>query len=160
MIGGIFATDTYLGFAKDGKIPWHVSEDFKFFRKMTDGGKILMGRKTFESLPRVLPNRHHIVITGDPNYNHQWTYDDNVEVIHSLSELNTNNLWVIGGPALLIEVGEVIGYDVVYHSTIKGDDYDCDVRLDVARIVGNLTNVAIMDLRDFKVDKYVNEDKF
>ena len=51
---------------RDNKIPWHLPEDFKWFKKLTTGHFILMGRKTFESLGRPLPNRTNIVVTRTP----------------------------------------------------------------------------------------------
>lgn len=48
------------------KIPWHLPEDFKWFKKMTTGNVIVMGRKTFESIGRPLPNRTTIVLTRSP----------------------------------------------------------------------------------------------
>jgi dihydrofolate reductase len=50
----------------DGKIPWHLPEDFKWFKKMTMGNVIVMGRKTFESLGRPLPSRKNLVLTKHP----------------------------------------------------------------------------------------------
>jgi dihydrofolate reductase len=49
--------------AVDGKIPWHVSEDMKRFKRLTTGHAIIMGRKTYESIGRPLPNRTNIVLT-------------------------------------------------------------------------------------------------
>ena len=61
----------------DNKLLWHIPEDLKRFKSITSGNTIVMGRKTFESLPGVLPNRKHVVITRDKNY----TVDnENVEV--------------------------------------------------------------------------------
>lgn len=54
--------------AVDGKIPWHLPDDFKRFKQVTSGHHIIMGRKTFESLPGLLPNRTHIVITKNRGY--------------------------------------------------------------------------------------------
>jgi dihydrofolate reductase len=51
---------------KDGAMPWHISEDLKRFKRLTMGTVMIMGRKTFESLPRLLPGRRHIVLTRDP----------------------------------------------------------------------------------------------
>lgn len=48
---------------KDNALPWHIPEDLKFFKKATAGKIMIMGRKTFESLPGHLPNRYHIVIS-------------------------------------------------------------------------------------------------
>lgn len=51
---------------RDNKIPWHLPEDFRWFKKLTTGHFVLMGRKTFESLGRPLPNRTNIVVTRAP----------------------------------------------------------------------------------------------
>ena len=52
----------------DNKLLWHISEDLKRFKEITMDNTIIMGRKTFESLPGILPGRKHIVITRDQNY--------------------------------------------------------------------------------------------
>jgi len=53
---------------KDNKLIWHLSDDLKRFKKLTSGHYIIMGRKTFESFPKPLPNRTHVVISRQPNY--------------------------------------------------------------------------------------------
>ena len=53
---------------KDNDLIWHLSDDLKRFKKLTSGHHIIMGRKTFESFPKPLPNRTHIVITRQSNY--------------------------------------------------------------------------------------------
>ena len=53
---------------KDNKLLWHLSDDLKRFKKLTSGHHIIMGRKTFESFPKPLPNRTHVVITRQDNY--------------------------------------------------------------------------------------------
>jgi len=53
---------------KDNQMLWHLPNDFKFFKTETTGHFIIMGRKTFESFPKPLPNRTHIVITRQENY--------------------------------------------------------------------------------------------
>jgi dihydrofolate reductase len=50
---------------KDGRLPWHVSDDLRHFKRVTMGSAMIMGRRTFESLPGLLPGRRHIVLTGD-----------------------------------------------------------------------------------------------
>ena len=54
---------------KDNKIIWHLPDDYKRFKEITSGHYIIMGRKTFESLQKPLPNRTHIVISRQENYN-------------------------------------------------------------------------------------------
>lgn len=53
---------------KDGDLPWRLPEDWKHFRRTTMGHALLMGRRTWESLPGALPGRHSIVISRDPSY--------------------------------------------------------------------------------------------
>ena len=60
------AENNALGINND--LPWHLPDDFKRFKSLTTGHKIIMGRKTLESFPKALPNREHIVITRDKNY--------------------------------------------------------------------------------------------
>lgn len=53
---------------KDNRMLWHLPDDFKRFKQLTSGHYIIMGRKTFESLPGMLPNRTHVIITRQPDY--------------------------------------------------------------------------------------------
>jgi dihydrofolate reductase len=52
----------------DGDLPWKIPEDMRFFRTITTGHVLIMGRKTFETFPSLLPNRFHIIVTRQPNY--------------------------------------------------------------------------------------------
>ena len=87
---------------KDNKLIWHLPADLKRFKELTTGKTIIMGRKTFESLGRVLPNRKHIVLTK----NKSWKYDDSqVKVITSIDELekeikDEEENFVIGGASI------------------------------------------------------------
>jgi dihydrofolate reductase len=53
---------------RNGKLPWHLPADLRHFKEVTMGTPMIMGRRTFESLPGLLPGRRHIVITRDPNW--------------------------------------------------------------------------------------------
>jgi dihydrofolate reductase len=84
---------------KDNELLWHLPDDFKRFKAITTGHSIIMGRKTFESFPRPLPNRFHIIITRDRTYT---TPHENCEVVHSLKEAYARAegkevVYVIGG---------------------------------------------------------------
>lgn len=86
----------------DNKLLWHISEDLKMFKKITTGKAIVMGRKTFESIGKALPNRKNIVLTRDENF-----HANDVEVIHdplmafeialSYDDSDESELIVIGG---------------------------------------------------------------
>ena len=101
---------------KDGKLPWHIPGDLKRFKQLTMGSAMLMGRKTFGSLPGVLPGRQHIVMTHDP----KWQVEG-VDVVHDLDSAiaaaGKTPISVIGGAAIFdlfepiadkIELTEVI----------------------------------------------------
>ena len=66
---------------RGGKLPWHISEDLKRFKALTMGSVMVMGRKTFESLPGLLPGRRHIVLTRDADWR-----AEGAEVAHSVDE--------------------------------------------------------------------------
>ena len=53
---------------KDGRLPWHLPADLQHFKRVTMGTPMIMGRRTFESLPGLLPGRRHIVLTRDPTW--------------------------------------------------------------------------------------------
>ena len=69
---------------KDNKLIWHLSKDLQHFKTLTNGHAVIMGRKTFESMPRALPNRTNIVITRQSDYQ-----AENITVTSSLSEALT-----------------------------------------------------------------------
>ena len=80
---------------KDGALPWNLPEDLKFFRKTTTGHPILMGRKTWESLGRPLPNRRNLILSRTLPDQH------GAEVLRSLADLDSLELegpvYIIGG---------------------------------------------------------------
>jgi dihydrofolate reductase len=112
-----------------GKLPWHLPADLKRFKALTMGSAMIMGRKTFESLPGRLPGRRHIVLTRDPD----WAAEG-AEVAHDVDKAlrlgGGEPLSVIGGADIFglflpladrIELTEVIG-------AIEGDTYIDDPR--------------------------------
>ena len=104
---------------------WHLPDDFKRFKDLTSHHHIIMGRKTLQSFPKLLPNRTHIVITRDKDFSQQ-----NVVVTHSMEEAlravrNDEQPFIIGG-------GEIyeIGMDVAHrieltrvHGRFKADTF-------------------------------------
>jgi len=82
---------------KDNQLLWHITEDMKFFKSLTQGGTIIMGRKTYESIGRPLPNRRNIVISRSFSF-----LDKRVEVFHSIEEAidaasSDEKVFIIGG---------------------------------------------------------------
>ena len=69
---------------KNNELVWHLPEDLKHFRELTTGHTIIMGRKTYESLGKPLPNRKHIIFSQNPDLK---INEENVQVVHSLLEI-------------------------------------------------------------------------
>ncbi len=87
---------------KDNKLIWHLPEDLKRFKQITTGKNIIMGRKTFESLGRVLPNRKHIILCNDMEMDID---NENVEILDDISKLDKyinsgEENFVIGGATI------------------------------------------------------------
>ncbi|OTG64695.1 dihydrofolate reductase [Acinetobacter silvestris] len=77
----VVAMDQQRCIGKGNDLPWHISADLKHFKAITQGGVVVMGRKTLESMGRALPKRVNWVITRDPN----WTFEG-VKVAHSIED--------------------------------------------------------------------------
>ncbi len=90
----VVAMDAQRGIGVDNKLPWHLPEDLAHFKRITSGHPIIMGRKTFDSIGRALPNRRNIVITRNPDWRH-----DGVEAVNSLEAAVA---LVAGAPAFII----------------------------------------------------------
>jgi dihydrofolate reductase len=114
---------------KDGGLPWHIPGDLKRFKQLTMGSAMIMGRKTFDSLPGVLPGRRHIVLTRDKAWAHE-----GVDVVHSkeeaLAAAGDDAVTIIGGSDIFamfhedadrIELTEVL-------AEIPGDTFMPDPR--------------------------------
>ncbi len=108
----IAAIDENRVLGKDNQLIWHLTEDLKRFKRLTTGHAIIMGRKTFESLPKALPNRHNIVVTRNKNYSSK-----GITVCHSLEKaiecaIEDDQTFVIGG-------GQIYEQAIGWASTIE-----------------------------------------
>ena len=94
----IWAQDTNNAIGKNGALPWHFSEDLKNFKKLTTGNTIIMGRKTWDSLPiKPLPDRRNIVISSTNQKNVE-SYASIENCIESLSDdKEVSDVYIIGG---------------------------------------------------------------
>lgn len=107
----------------DNKIPWHLPADLQRFKKITMGHPIIMGRKTFESLPALLPGRQHFVLTRNPKY-----IAKGCTVITNWMQLEIlidGKAFVIGGADIYnyaLPVAKHL-YTAVVHAELEGDTY-------------------------------------
>ncbi len=124
---------------KDNKLIWHLPEDLKRFKNLTTGHNIIMGRKTFESLGRVLPNRKHIVLCNDVSLNIE---NENVEVLSDVNLLDKyiksdEENFVIGGATiyrLLLPKASKL-YITKINESFEGDVYFPEIDLDDWKVV-------------------------
>ena len=84
---------------KDNKLLWHIPDDLRRFKELTTNHNIIMGRKTFESIGRILPNRKHIIFSQNPDFKIE---NENIEIVHSMLQIqqyieDENENFVIGG---------------------------------------------------------------
>ena len=117
---------------RGGDLPWHLRSDMKFFRKVTMGKPVIMGRRTFESLPQILDGRLNIVLSRDDGF----VVPDGVAVARSLeegieiaraacAETGASEITVIGGEDVFREVLPQVGriYLTEVHATPEADTW-------------------------------------
>ena len=117
---------------KDNDLLWHLPDDFKRFKILTSGHYIIMGRKTFESFPKPLPNRVHIIITRNKKYQ----VPEECLLAHSLQEAlkkvpHDQKVYIIGGGEIYkqaIDLADCIELTRVHHS-FDADAFFPDVDL-------------------------------
>ncbi|MFW2831475.1 dihydrofolate reductase [Sphingomonas sp. ID0503] len=91
---------------RDGKLPWHIPADLKHFKAKTQGAPMIMGRKTFDSLPGLLPGRAHIVLTRDPH----WSAEGAMAVYsaeEALAAVEGTRVSVIGGAEIFAVFADI-----------------------------------------------------
>lgn len=122
----IVAMDKNRLIGKDNDIPWHIPHDLKHFKNTTTGHTIIMGRKTYESLPKPLPNRPHIVITSDKNY----TTHKEVKIVHSIEDAilaapDNEEVFVVGGAKIYEQFLDKVNklYLTFIDHAFEGDTY-------------------------------------
>lgn len=130
MIRAILAHDAFWGIGKDGGLPWPKnSDDLKWFKESTQGGVVVMGRKTWESLPvKPLPGRTNAIVTTQPIENALGNIVVDINrLLEILPKMNyTQNVWIIGGAQLLTSTLGII--DEIWLNNVGGN-YDCDTFL-------------------------------
>ena len=96
----IWAQDKNGGIGKDGQLPWHISEDLKNFKSLTLNSTIIMGRKTWDSLPiKPLPNRKNIILSETKKSN-GIIYSSFEECMNEIKKQNLEKIFVIGGRSI------------------------------------------------------------
>lgn len=124
MISLIVAMGKNRVIGKDNQMPWHLPADLAYFKKVTTGHPIIMGRKTFQSIGRPLPNRENIILTRDKMFKH-----DNCTIINCVEEAlalaASKDIFVIGGAEIyeqFLPFAKKI-YITQIHENFSGDTF-------------------------------------
>lgn len=129
MITIIAAAGENNSLGKDNDLVWHLPDDFKRFKELTSGNYILMGRKTFESFPKPLPNRKHLIITRQKDYKvpENCFVFDTIE--NAIDFSKNQDIWIIGGGEIYkqsMEIADRIELTRV-HSEFEADTFFPDI---------------------------------
>ena len=134
------STNNVIGF--DNKLIWNIPKDLKRFKELTQGHSVIMGRKTFESLPNPLPKRRNIIITKNKDYS-----QNGIEVTSNIEDAidlckSDSQPFIIGGGEIYsqtIEIVDKIELTRVYKE-YQGDAFFPDIPLDKFELANELVN--------------------
>lgn len=137
MITVIAAVAENNALGKENQLLWHLPDDFKRFKSLTSGHYIIMGRKTFESFPKPLPNRTHVIISRQANYQ-----PEGCMVVNSLEQAleacpKTEEVFIIGGGEIYkqsIAVADKLDLTKV-HASFEADTHFPEVDLSEWQLV-------------------------
>ena len=129
---------------KDNELVWHLPNDFKRFKTLTSGHHIIMGRKTFVSFPKPLPNRTHIIITRQKNYQAEGCIIvDSIEKALSICPKDEDSFIIGGGEIYTLGLAYTDKIEITrVHSSFEADAYFPEI-----------------NKKDWKLEKYEFNEK-
>lgn len=136
MIKAIFAVDHWGGMGLNGSLPWpHHTEDLQYFKEQTQGGIVVMGRRTWDDpkMPKPLPGRTNYIVTNRPIFGYGVTTirGNLIEKIKGIQDsYPKKDIWIIGGPGILMETKDIV--DQVHITHFKGQ-FRTDVQIDLRK---------------------------
>ncbi len=139
----ILAIDSKNGLAKNGTIPWKSKKDMTFFKSKTNNKIVVMGRKTFESLPGPLKNRLNVILST-PRYS-----ENNIFYTNDVDTLLKENVIFIGGKSIYEQFIPLC--ETVWVTRFK-KDYDCDLFFDYD--FSNFSSIVHEDDEELTITEY------
>ena len=150
---------------KGNQLPWHISEDLQHFKRITQGGIVIMGRKTYESMGRALPNRINWVITRDQNWS-----AEGVKVANSiesaleqasadLNQVEKQSLFIIGGGEIFTQTLDIADRLEITHVEldVQGDAFYPSITDDFV-LATYSDHVSEKNAIAFRFAQYLKED--
>tara|TARA_R110000796_G_scaffold177103_1_gene294002 strand:+ start:1284 stop:1751 length:468 start_codon:yes stop_codon:yes gene_type:complete len=150
----ILAADTDWGIGKDGTMPWpHNSDDLAWFKECTIDSTVIMGRKTWDSLPfKPLPDRQNIIVSRKLNVDAYYNCAImGIDILKELGQHSSESTWIIGGAQLLETMIPFI--DEIWISRIDGT-YACDTFLP-EQLIKKLFTCTNVDHDKLAIEKWV-----
>ncbi|AVQ33179.1 dihydrofolate reductase [Staphylococcus muscae] len=118
----LVAHDENRGIGFNNQLPWHLPNDLKHVKEITTGHTLVMGRETYESIGRPLPNRKNVVLTRNPEFQ-----AEGIEVIHHLDDISKleGKVFIFGGQTLFESLIDKVDdmYITVIHDTFQADTF-------------------------------------
>lgn len=137
MIEYVWAEDKEKNIGLNGHLPWYLPADMKHFKEVTINHPIIMGRKTFESFPNLLPKRKHIVLTHNEKLKNKYQNNDQVTILPTVEYLHNfvaehqdERMCAIGGVSIFnalmdqVEVLEKTEIDAIFEADTKMPEID------------------------------------
>jgi dihydrofolate reductase len=126
-----------IGFKNE--LPWHLPNDFKYFKNKTWGMPVIMGRKSYESLKKSLPGRINIVVTKKNNWQPEDVFAVNNidDAIEKAKESDAKEIFIIGGGEIFIQTMDIVSkiYLTRVHATVEGDTFYPEINKEKWNIV-------------------------
>lgn len=115
---------------KNGNLIWNIPEDLKYFKEKTMGKTIIMGKNTFNSLPKLLPGRKHVILSDDDCFNKEIgnsvVFHDKEELMEYINnELKGEEVFIVGGASMYAMFIDIC--DKMYLTKIQAEDKEADV---------------------------------
>lgn len=156
MISALFAIDNKGGMGFQGIMPWPLNkDDMKFFKSITTGQTVVMGRKTWDSpdMPSPLPNRRNVLFTSEflERSDIVQAKGDVCETLKFMKEEDPNEIFVIGGANLIQQAKPVI--ERIFLTRIPGE-YQCDTFIDIDNFLSGFTLINTHNLGTCQVEEY------
>jgi dihydrofolate reductase len=143
----IVATSLNNAIGKDNQLLWHLPADLKFFKTITMGCPVVMGRKTFQSIGRTLPGRKNIVVTRDALFNSDQKFDIIIEpnLESAINQLqDEQEVFIIGGGEIYKQSQYLVDtiYKTIVNTTIEGDVYFPEIDMNQFELVWEEKHLA------------------
>ena len=127
MLSHIVAASENNVIGAQNELPWHLPNDFKYFKNKTWGMPVIMGRKTYESLKKALPGRINVVVTNDKTFNADNAFvSGNIDAaIKKAKESDAKEIFIIGGGEIFKQTMGLVSriYITRVHTTVEGDTF-------------------------------------